>query len=403
MKRLIVVLVGMAAGGLATAAMAQTHLNYHTGTLLICSDCHTAHASQSHTNEDSRGAPFTNVNNFTMNGTPNLHLLRAADVNDLCLTCHDGSTAAPDVYGANSGKYSTQLREAGALNKLGDGAIAEGHGHTLEYASVIPGSDNSTAPSSLAGTAGLECIACHAQHGSTTQYRNLLNRAADLVGASKPINFTGKTLTYEVVANAGACTNTKDVAVINAAMAADVTNSVHDFNQADIQFEEQDQTKSSYGAWCQTCHTNFHGAPGATNIGSAVGGRVVTGVGYLRHPTAGVNIGGNAGAADSLTFVTSLASYRSTAALAALGTGHVAKVLDANHLWSGDATTDKTISPSCFSCHKAHGNNNPFGLIFMGGSYTGSITAATEEGDGGNFRSMCHQCHAQGKDPARPF
>jgi hypothetical protein len=116
---------------------------------------------------------------------------------------------------------------------------------------------------------------------------------------------------------------------------------------------------------------------------------------WLRHPTADVNIGGNAAAPDSQTFVSSLANYRQTAAR---GSGHAAKVMDANHLWTGDATMDRTITPSCFSCHKGHGNNNPFGLIFMGGNST-----PTEEGDGGNFRSMCHQCHTEGKDPAQPF
>jgi hypothetical protein len=106
---------------------------------------------------------------------------------------------------------------------------------------------------------------------------------------------------------------------------------------------------------------------------------------------------------DSSTFVTSLANYRKTAALSPLGTGNVAKVMDANHLWTGDATLDKTITPSCFSCHKGHGNDNPFGLIFMGGATATAVTPATENGDGGNFRSMCHQCHAQGADPSRPF
>ena len=401
MKRLILSLAMLVLGSWAGSAIAQTHLNYHSGTLLICSDCHTAHASQSHSNEDSRGAPFTNSNNLTINGTPNLHLLRG-EVNALCLSCHDGSSAAPDVLGANTGKYSTQLRQAGALNENTDPATVQGHGHTLGWADVIPGSDNTTAPTTLAGTGGLECITCHAQHGSTTQYRNLLNRSADLVGAAKPVNFSGKNLTFEVVTGASACTNSKDVAVINAAMAADVTNSVHDYNQTDIQFEEPSQTASAYGAWCSTCHTNFHGAPGSTQVGSIVGGRVQAGgQGYLRHPTAGVNIGGST--TDSLTFVTSLANYRQTAALSPLGAGNVAKVMDANHLWTGDATLDKTITPSCFSCHKAHGNNNPFGLIFMGGAKTGAVTTSTEEGDGGEFRSMCHQCHAQGRDPARAF
>ncbi|HEY6195020.1 MAG TPA: hypothetical protein VI504_08265 [Candidatus Eisenbacteria bacterium] len=401
MKRLVFALAILATGIWASSALAQTHLNYHSGTLLICSDCHTAHASQSHDNEDSRGAPFTNSTNLGTNGTTHLHLLRG-EVNDLCLSCHNGSSGAPDVLGANTGKYSSELREAGGLNETTDDATTQGHGHTLGWTGTIPGSDNSTAPTSLAGTDGLECTMCHAQHGSNTQYRNLMNRSADVLGAAKPINFTGKNVTFEVVASASAATNTKDVAVISPTMSADVTNSVHDFNQKDIQFEEPDQTKSAYGAWCSTCHTNFHGAPGSTQVGSIAGGRVQSGgQGYLRHPTAGVNIGGST--TDSLTFVTSLANYRSTAALSPLGAGNVAKVMDANHLWTGDATTDKTISPSCFSCHKAHGNNNPFGLIFMGGASSGAVTAATEEGDGGSFRSTCHQCHAQGKDPARTF
>ena len=401
MKRLISGLAALALGIWAGGAMAQTHLNYHSGTLLICSDCHTAHASQSHGNEDGRGAPFTNSNNLTVNGTPNLHLLRGP-VNVLCLSCHDGSSAAPDVLGANTGKYSTELRQAGGLNDILDPATTQGHGHTLDWTSTIPGSDNTTAPTTLAGTDGLECVTCHAQHGSTTQYRNLLNRSADILGAAKPVNFTGKNVTFEVAASAAACTNTKDVAIIDATMAADVTNTVHVYDQKKIQFEEVSQTASPYGAWCSTCHTNFHGAPGSTQVGSIAGGRVQPGgQSYMRHPTAGVNIGGST--TDSLTFVTSLANYRQTAALSPLGAGNVAKVMDAAHLWTGDATLDKTITPSCFSCHKAHGNNNPFGLIFMGGAASGAVTTATEEGDGGSFRSTCHQCHAQGKDPARTF
>jgi hypothetical protein len=54
-------------------------------------------------------------------------------------------------------------------------------------------------------------------------------------------------------------------------------------------------------------------------------------------------------------------------------------------------TADNTVTPSCFSCHKSHGNQNGFGLIFMAG--TGTVT---EEGDGGVYKSLCKQCHVQG-------
>jgi hypothetical protein len=43
------------------------------------------------------------------------------------------------------------------------------------------------------------------------------------------------------------------------------------------------------------------------------------------------------------------------------------------------------------SCHKSHGNQNAFGLIFMSG--TGTIT---DNGDGGAYRDLCRQCHRQG-------
>jgi doubled CXXCH motif protein len=375
MKRLIAVLGTL--GLMSLAASGAVAANYHTGTDLICSDCHTAHASQSHGNGDSRGAPFDNV---TIVGGPHEYLLRN-EVNALCLTCHDNSPGAPDVMGANTGKYSGQLRQAGALNEAG--SADENNGHSLGWLGPVPGADGTTGPTTFAGSDGLECTNCHAQHGSATQYRNLLNRAGSLSNGAA-INFTGKNLTFELKDPLTTATNTKDVAI----------RADHDYNQLDVEFEEPLQTKSAYGAWCKTCHTNFHGSGGDLNMGSISGGVVQAGgTPWLRHPAADVNIGG--ATTDSMTFVSSLAVYRQHAAR---GSGHVAKVMDANHLWSGDATTDKTITPSCFSCHKGHGNNNPFGLIFMGGNST-----ISEEGDGGNYRAMCHQCHAQGKDPAQPF
>jgi len=375
MKRLILVLGTL--GLMSLAASGALASNYHTGLDLICSDCHTAHASQSHGNGDSRGAPFDNV---PIVSGPHQMLLRN-EVNALCLTCHDNSPSAPDVLGANTGKYSGQLRQAGALNEAG--SSDESHGHSLDWTGTIPGADGTTSPTTLAGSAGLECTTCHAQHGSATQYRNLLNRDLALSNGNH-VNFSTKNLTYEAKDPLTTATNTKDV----------VIRADRDYNQLDVEFQEQNQTKSAYGDWCKTCHTTFHGSGGEANMGSVSGGAIATGgTPWLRHPQADVNIGG--ATTDASTFISSLAVYRQHATK---GPGHASKVMDANHLWTGNATTDNTITPSCFSCHKGHGNNNPFGLIFMGGSST-----PTEEGDGGDFRGMCHQCHSQGKDPAQPF
>ena len=100
---------------------------------------------------------------------------------------------------------------------------------------------------------------------------------------------------------------------------------------------------------------------------------------WVRHPTADVNIGQNSRGASALTTWTSR-------------TNHV-KVMDSQGLWNGTAA-DNTVTPSCFSCHKSHGNKNGFGLIFMSGTPTAG--PVTEEGDGGQYRDLCKQCHVQG-------
>jgi hypothetical protein len=341
MKRVSLLLSLLAAASLPMVAAAG---DFHVGANLACADCHVTHYSQSH--------------GFTVGGTtfpplgasgPYKHLLRN-EVNDMCLACHDGQAWAPDVFGTAADGSTRRL--AGALNAAAghrgnDGGYETIDGHTLWSTDVAPGG-------TFAGTApeGLNCVSCHAQHGIATQYRNLLNRNA----------FTGKNVTYAVTVNDG----TKDVYERSAAA----------YNEADVDFNEPDPTKSAYAAWCQSCHTKFHGASGSADMGGASGGDANLAFPWLRHPQADVNIGQNA------TFISSLSQFNSH-------TNRV-KVMDSQGLWNG-TTADNTVTPSCFSCHKAHGNKNAFGLIFMTG--TGTVT---EEGDGGIYKDLCRQCHVQG-------
>ena len=54
------------------------------------------------------------------------------------------------------------------------------------------------------------------------------------------------------------------------------------------------------------------------------------------------------------------------------------------------------------TCHKAHGNQNPFGLVFL----DRNATSVGEEGGFGaddtdtsvktGYRNLCGQCHSQG-------
>ena len=162
-----------------------------------------------------------------------------------------------------------------------------------------------------------------------------------------------------------------------------------------VWFNEPVSSASAYGAWCQSCHTNFHGAGGSGAMGGQGGGwTFASPVGWDRHPTADVNIGHQVGA----DFVSSLTRYQSLAARVKVMSGTATAATSTD--W---ATADAT--PSCFSCHKGHGNQNGFGLIMMAG--TGPVT---EEGDAAGMTAaysgpanrataptpLCQQCHIQG-------
>ncbi len=135
------------------------------------------------------------------------------------------------------------------------------------------------------------------------------------------------------------------------------------YSADNVDFNEPTAGASAYAAFCKACHTDFHGSSSDANMHDADG--------WLRHPTADRNIG-EAGMAH----ISSLDQYNS----------HTNKV----KVMVGTAADDYT--PSCFSCHKAHGNQNAFGLIYMRG--TGTVT---EQGDDGNAaRDLCRQCHIQG-------
>ncbi len=345
MRRLIVLLTVVLTMGVGASALAG---DFHVGTNLVCSDCHIAHYSQTHSYSGSgtvfpplgAGGPFTN-------------LLRDEEVK-MCLACHDGQSWAPDVFGASA---TNNRRLAGGLNAAAghgltnDAGYDEIDGHTMFSTAMPPGG---TGTAYVPGGEGLICTNCHAQHGSASQYRNLLNRGI----------FAGDTLNYAIG------TNDLTKAVFERSAASYV--------ETDVDFNEPNPTNSHYGAWCQNCHVDFHGSGGAANMGGQSGGVTAANTNpWKRHPVADVNIG-----TPGATFISSLARFN--------GLTNRVKVMDSQGLWNG-TTADNTVTPSCMSCHKAHGNKNTFGLIFMIGSGT-----PTEDGDGGVYKDLCRQCHVQG-------
>jgi hypothetical protein len=337
----IALVVAVAAAVAAVPAMAG---DYHSGASLICSDCHTMHFSLAHGYDG--GTPDT------LGSGPNPRLLKAP-VDELCLTCHDGSAAAPDVLEFNTG---THVREAGALNEIGSSAPYEEYkGHTLGFDmdAVPPPGFSATPPTNGWGT--LDCTSCHSAHGGTSTsntdvgghtgfspWRNLSRRAGS--GGNN-------TVSYAAVTN----DPTMDVYEVSNTLGNIPTH----YSIDNVSLNEPDTTRSGMGEWCKKCHTDFHGSSASANMND--------GTDWLRHPTADADLGTN-------SRWTSL-------------TNHV-KVMN-----DPAAVDDTTATPTCISCHKGHGNQNPFGLIYM----VGTGASVTEEGDGGTgMRDLCRQCHSQG-------
>jgi predicted CXXCH cytochrome family protein len=354
MRRHVLVLgVILAVAGLTSLAFAG---DFHHGTSLVCSDCHVMHFSQQHGyNADGTGS-------FTPLGSGPNHALLRDDVNDLCLSCHNGQSFAPDVFEAHGNGY---VRQAGALNEVGgNGQYAPAAGHTLGATATAPGGTWSNPD-------GLECTDCHAAHGSGSaggagvpvwnSYRNLAGYGTG--SFSGHISYTNTTDDGPNPATAWVHEDAKGG-----------TNASH-YGVGAIAFNEPDETKSAYANFCKACHTDFHGAVGGTEIG----GSGAPPAEFVRHPVAEVQIGALTGGHSGLSNLTTKLNQVQVMS----PTGQKAGGYDG---------TDTGLTPSCMSCHKGHGNQNAFGLIYMAG--TGTID---EQGDDGTtIREMCRQCHGQG-------
>ena len=378
MKRLMTVLVAVAA--LACVANLANAGDYHVGRLLVCSDCHIAHGSQTH------GYATNDTTILGEAGGGHAKLLRGETYSNACLSCHDGKGAdgIPDVLGETAQTGIPNGRSAGALNvptagahgKTNDAGYAQSMGHTIWSQDPAPGSTGAVPVSAE----GLECSDCHRVHGNK-YFRNLNGDVATSTSTFLNPLWFGKEVTYTL--------GTANIGSPNTSFWVVEKNGAHNYDNDNVQYLEPVDTRSAYGEWCMTCHTTFHGNPLSGNI--TRGGEVV------RHPTAGVDL-------------TTPTSWSGVTAL------HRLKVMDNTAQWS---SASPTITPSCFTCHKSHGNQNRFGLIFVLPSGDSGPSAAipagttidprlnvpprnalmTEEGDGGQYRDMCKNCHGMGRWP----
>lgn len=339
----LLALVGMAVAG-----------DYHTGATLNCAECHVMHASQQHGYNSNGGG-----NVVDLGTTGPYHYLLRDEINNLCLSCHDGQFFAPDVLAANGGSAPTNGRQGGALNRDNTAPYFDATGHTLNSTDAAPGGTWSNAD-------GLNCIDCHNQHGyggfvggGGNPYRNLQYNSGGVNKA--PVSYA-----------VGTNDLTADVFEVSAGYGGD------HYDIQNVFFNEPDPTASAYGEFCKGCHTDFHGTSADANMRNTAAAAQTE---WYRHPTADADIGAVGGGHSNLGDFSSQA-YR-------------VQVMSATGDWGtwGAAWTGAPadLTPSCMSCHKAHGNQNAFGLIFATGDANWG-----ENGDGADYTVLCGQCHVQG-------
>jgi hypothetical protein len=133
-----------------TGAITLLSGEWHTGSSLVCSQCHTIHYG-----EQGNGDP----------GGPFPYLLSHSTINGLCLSCHDGSDAStPDVLFPVTMYQSSGDEHSAAGFFSGTGAASDS-AHNLAVLDLVP-------LRSPAANMALSCASCHNVHGNGN-YRNL--------------------------------------------------------------------------------------------------------------------------------------------------------------------------------------------------------------------------------------
>jgi Doubled CXXCH motif (Paired_CXXCH_1) len=303
---------------------------YHTKNVGACQDCHKSMTP------DQSPALIASL----ITPVPQQRSFAPSDINQTCLTCHGGRGGEGDGSSVLSSVNGTLIRQAGFLN--GPSGLAHA-GHTLGSTQQAPG--GTWTP----GYQGLTCADCHDPHGSEGQYRNLVLRPGTAT-EDRPV-------TYAIGQNNDP---RRDVWIRS------VPDAVGKYDARNIRFNQPQTGRSAYGEWCQGCHSAFHGGFRSSNMRGAKG--------WMRHPTADARIGGGLPQHSSLSRYAALSNRVPT--------------LSASGSWPAPDNT-----PSCMSCHKAHGNNNPFGLLYMAGQ--GQLTEGGDSHAKG-YVDLCHQCHTQG-------
>lgn len=320
----LVALLGLhsaGAGPFPPARRAQAG-EFHGGNALTCSDCHTIHYSEN-------ALPPTRAEA----GGPWGRLLRYSNVNELCLSCHDGNEPkSPDVLAPVTQYVGSGDEHSGAgFFSGGDGSVSA-NGHDL-------GGAGSSVPLSTMGPVQLSCASCHDPHGNAN-YRNL--RPDPGTGGGRDI-----LLGTDVFENVSPPVPPTQSGVVQA------------YRRSNIGY------RSGMVQWCMQCHDLA--LTGGQTLGTSHPNEAAMS-GFLAdaaHWLAGTGTGFGTATNDGVEGVPRLrfqepggSSYATSTAVAA------------------------TNQVFCLSCHHSHGGPYEYGMIWP------SNSPGNADQDSG-----CQQCH----------
>ena len=301
--------------------------NWHTGASLQCGQCHAEHATVG--GQEIPGGPYST-------------LLVKAGVNELCLSCHDGSDpTAPDVLSPVSMYDQSPSTESAAGHFASTGVINPA-GHSLGVAVAMP-------LNGAGKTATLTCASCHDYHGNSN-YRNL---RYDPSGKGDSISLQASVDVFWQYAPLDPPTG---------------SGSAAGYNQSNIRY------KSSWSRWCGSCHdlvaSNSPASPPAHFNAHPVD-VAISGAGSTPHVSTAHWVSGTG------------EGFLGSSPILGEGIPRVPFLQPSATDFAGAGQVQSGNQVFCGSCHKSHGSDYTKGLRWP---YVGG---------GANYLSGCQQCHSK--------
>lgn len=297
--------------------------DWHVAGSLECGDCHLQHGS--------------NQRDPTVEGAFAI-LLRKSSINELCMSCHDGTdAAAPDIL-APTPMYSSAPSGESAAGFLSAIGVPNPNGHSI-------GIELSTPLVQSVTQRELSCVSCHSAHGNGN-YRNLLSdpagNGASLLMIQGQQVFIG--VQPDIPPSSG--------------------GSIAAYDRNNIGYV------SGLSAWCSSCHDLL-----SMNSGASAPAH------FNAHPS---DIALDAFPYDSHTDQNHW-TIGTGEGFAAIGQSSATLRVPFMAPAATDFAQSRTVAAdnqvSCMSCHKAHGSSHRKGLLwpYLDGSES--------------MLSGCQQCH----------